>query len=188
MGQYCGPCRIRILRNLVELGVKVQGTLLQSLWILIVNLSLPVLCPYWMKLLSAQRTLYSDVCLAIMPRLIQLRKWRFLSFPSSSPLGRNAFHCCSRYNIRLTSIDGINIQLISRLTDPNTDIGTVIFSSMIRELFEVKSGNLVLKVPEFSSSDSSSMTGYVARLNMTCITVGNSICNFLLVHNFCTIS
>ena len=83
------------------------------------------------------------------------------SLRMSSPLGRNAFHCCSRYNIPLDDINSINRQFIARFIDNDIDVDTATRTSMIRELLEIKSCNLVLTAPEFSSSDLSSMIDYL---------------------------
>ena len=85
------------------------------------------------------------------------------SLRMTSPIGRNAFYCCSRYNIPLDDINRINRQFISRFVDSDIDVDTMTRTSMIYELLQVKSYGLILTTPEFSEADLSTMIEYLCR-------------------------
>jgi hypothetical protein len=81
-----------------------------------------------------------------------------------SPIGHNAFFCCSRYGITMHGINRINRNFISHTIACQTDINSAV-TSMIRELLEIKSGNFLLTSPEFTNSDISLMIYYLCREN-----------------------
>jgi hypothetical protein len=80
----------------------------------------------------------------------------------SSPLGRNAFLCCSRFGIPLECIHNLNTSFIYNYVASQNESATNISISVLRELISVRSRQLVFSSEHFSFRDVVDMINYIA--------------------------
>jgi hypothetical protein len=96
-------------------------------------------------LLGVQLTSSMQACLSSDSDTVRsIAKMAVFSLRMSSPLGRNAYFCCTRFNSTLDNITNVNRNTINQCADEQLSTDDNFRVSLIREQLQVRSGALVL--------------------------------------------
>jgi hypothetical protein len=80
-----------------------------------------------------------------------------------SPLGRNAFICCSRYNLTLSSFFMLSRERVIRCVGCKVGVDVGARVSFVRELLTIRSGVLPFSDLAFSGTDVNQMVDLLSR-------------------------